>query len=323
MIKQIIPILGLAIAALGFTGCSNTLNIDAPYKDITVVYGLLDQNDTTHYIRINKAFLGQGNANTMATVYDSINYPTGELTVQLQDLSSSATVTLNSTMGIPVSPGVLSYPNQIEYYTNTVLNQNDQYKLIITNNKTGKVVTGSTYLLPDVGLSGIGSTYFSVGWFAPVQITWNSVAGGDIYQLTIRFYYTETVASVSTVRYVDWVFTPVVTVGNGGGEFLTTNYTGQGLLQFLHALIAPAVAGESRTGDSVHIIFATGSQDFTTYESLSQPSLGVNQDKPFFTDLTNGIGIFSARHTQTYNRTVSFSVNDSIHSDPLTSDLGF
>ncbi|HXB11818.1 MAG TPA: hypothetical protein VNZ45_07525 [Bacteroidia bacterium] len=323
MSKHILSILGLAFAAIALTGCSNKLNIDAPYKDVTVVYGLLDQNDTTHYIRINKAFLGQGNANTMAQQYDSINYPAGELTVQLQDLSSSATVTLGTTMAISVAPGIFSYPNQIEYYTNEILNPNDQYKLIITNNKSGNVVTGTTSLLSDVSLSNIGTNNFSVGWFYPIQVTWNSVAGGDIYQLSIRFYYTETIASVSMVRYVDWVFPPIVTAGNGGGEYLTQNYTGQGLLQFLHALIPPAIAGETRTGDSVHITMATGSQDFSTYESLSQPSLGINQDKPFFTDLTNGIGIFSARHTQTFSRTVTNPVDDSISTDPLTSNLGF
>src|ERR1700722_3574820 len=151
MSKHIPSILGLALAVIGFTGCSNNLNVNAPYKDITVVYGLLDQNDTTHYIRINKAFLGQGNANTMAQVYDSINYPAGALTVSLQDYDPNGdpptNLPLSTTMNIPVSPGVLSYPNQIEYYTKAALNPNDLFKLVITNNQTGKVVTGSTYLL--------------------------------------------------------------------------------------------------------------------------------------------------------------------------------
>src|ERR1700722_992454 len=88
-----------------FIACNNKLNIDAPYKDITVVYGLLDQNDSAHYIRINKAFLGIGNALTMAQQYDSINYPTGTLTVILKDFDvngDSTTIPLNPTMSIPV-----------------------------------------------------------------------------------------------------------------------------------------------------------------------------------------------------------------------------
>jgi hypothetical protein len=329
MPKHILPILGLAFAAIGFTGCSNNLNINAPYKDITVVYGLLDQNDTTHYIRINKAFLGQGNALTMAQQYDSINYPAGTLTVALQDYDAfgdpPTTIPLSTTMNIPVVPGVFSYPNQIEYYTKAILNPNDTFRLVITNNKTGKVVKGATGLLPDITLTNIGTTYFAVNWFAGSSITinWNSVPNGDIYQLTFRFFYTETVAAVNTVKYVDWVFAPVVTAGNGGMEFLSTSYSGSGFLQALHTLIPAAGVGVTRTGDSVHIMFSTGSQDFTIYSTLSQPSLTVNQDKPFYTDLINGIGIFSARHTQVVNRLISNSTEDTISTDVLTADLGF
>ena len=54
-----------------------TFNINAEWQDITVVYGLLDQSRFHHYIRVNKAFLGNGNALTMAKNFDSTNYPQG------------------------------------------------------------------------------------------------------------------------------------------------------------------------------------------------------------------------------------------------------
>jgi hypothetical protein len=308
------------------SACNNKLNIDAPYKDITVVYGLLDQNDTAHYIRINKAYLGVGNALTMAQQYDSINYPAGTLSAVIKDYDAfgdpPTTIPLGTTMNIPVVPGVFSYPNQIEYYTKAVLNPNDTFKLVITNNRTGKVITGSASLIPDVVLGTNGVLSWAPQM--PYTISWITIPNGDIYQLTMRFFYTETNGANSTLKYVDWVFSPQTTIDNLGGIFLNYKYSGTDFLHLLHSLIPPATAGISRTGDSLQVIFTTGSQDFLTYFNLSQPPLGINQDKPFYSDVKNGIGIFTARHTQyIYNRKLSFIDNDSIETESITSNLGF
>ena len=55
--------------------CNNKLNVNANWKDITVVYGLLSQNDDTAYMKISKAFLGPGNAMQYAKIPDSSTYP--------------------------------------------------------------------------------------------------------------------------------------------------------------------------------------------------------------------------------------------------------
>src|SRR5581483_6552542 len=136
-----------------FYACKNDVKILAPYKDIPVIYGLLDQSDTTHYIRVNKAFEGLGNSYAMAQQYDSINYPVGTITVQLQNLNTSSTITLDTTTAIALDPGIFSYPKQVVYYTKAAIDPTAQYKLIVTNEKTGKVCTGTATLLPDVSFS--------------------------------------------------------------------------------------------------------------------------------------------------------------------------
>jgi len=57
-----------------FTSCSTDFEINAPYKETMVIYGLLNTLDTAQYIRISKAYLGEGNALIMAQEPDSINY---------------------------------------------------------------------------------------------------------------------------------------------------------------------------------------------------------------------------------------------------------
>ena len=61
----------LSLPVFFLEACEEDFDITASYKDVTVVYGLLDLGDDTTYLRINKAFLGDGNALLMAQVEDS------------------------------------------------------------------------------------------------------------------------------------------------------------------------------------------------------------------------------------------------------------
>src|SRR5579871_1777569 len=93
----------LAVAAL-YQSCSTTFNSAAPYKNITIVYGLLSLSDTATYIKIEKAYLDQnGNALVEAQNPDSIYYPqeTVNATLEAYDVNGSLvnTTTLNRVDG--------------------------------------------------------------------------------------------------------------------------------------------------------------------------------------------------------------------------------
>ena len=69
----------LLVGLLGFNACSTDVELYADYKDIPVIYGLLDASQDTNYVRINRAFSGSNdhhiNAHEVALVEDSSNYP--------------------------------------------------------------------------------------------------------------------------------------------------------------------------------------------------------------------------------------------------------
>jgi len=318
-----------ALVAILVAGCKNDLNVLAPYKDIPVVYGLMDQSDTAHYIRINKVYEGPGNAYTMATVYDSIYYPTNEISVQLTDTSYGTwikNIPLTPDSSIPVPPGTFSYPKQILYKTKYKLNPNDTYGLIITNEKTGKQITGSTILLQDVSFANNFATYpnmpMSFYSTAPSMVQWSSIQNSVIYQMTIRFFYYDSLPSNprGSEQYLDWVF-PTVSASSAGYP-LEYSYSGQGFLQFLKSSI-PVVTGAYRRSDSIGIIFTSGSNDLNTYIQLSQPSIGIDQDPPSFSDVKNAIGLFTARHTQILNKKIDPILRDSIMLNSVTAALDF
>src|SRR5690606_31911269 len=109
----------------------------------------LNQNDSIHYIKVSKAFLGEGDALSFAQVYDSLYYD-DNVVVQMEEYINDnliKTITLRDTTGIEKEPGIFAYPNQKLYYTRAILNPLAEYKLLVTNNTTGNVAYANTSLV--------------------------------------------------------------------------------------------------------------------------------------------------------------------------------
>lgn len=334
--KKIIILLVLGVMFI--TSCKNTLDVQAPYKDITVVYGLLDQNDAIHYIRINKAFEGNTDAYTMAKQYDSIYYPVNAISAVLQDSNPNTGAIVNSfvldtTTTVPLGPGIFSNPKQLLYYTKATLNPDDYYNLVITNSKIGKKLRGSTYLLSDLTLTGaITAKSIELG-SAPYSsaVAWQSNANAQIYQMTLLFYYDKKTGNNTPVLQtpLQLVYQQQTASTSTGGLPMEYELSCQQLFTLI--LSSPAItaqAGVSYHADSLGIVFTSGTYDLNTYIQLSQPPTGINQDVPSFSDVANGVGLFTARHVQTFYRPLDAATLDSIQGPPgdqenRFADLGF
>ena len=127
--------------------CSKDFNSNAPYRDATIVYGILDASDDVQYIKIYKGFLTDGNAYEAAQIYDSLYY-FDKITVDLEEYSNGRKINtwrLDTTTAIPRDlDGDMSAPKQLLYVVNHPVNPENVYKLVITNRETGRVVTAET-----------------------------------------------------------------------------------------------------------------------------------------------------------------------------------
>src|SRR5678815_4548066 len=145
--KKLLILLALPLVLVS---CSTDFDTTADYKEIMVAYGLLNQYDSKHYIKVNKAFLGEGNALVMAEQKDSINYP-DILDVTLDKIdngSVTASYVLHYDTAVLKEPGVFNNPFQVLYrLDSTVLSVNSQYKLKIHNRVTGVEATSQSCLL--------------------------------------------------------------------------------------------------------------------------------------------------------------------------------
>ena len=87
----------LSIFVFLFISCETDFDVNAEWKETTVVYGLLDASADTQYIKINKAYLGEGDAMMMAQYSDSINFNPNDLEVKLHKLGDTLPITLVTT----------------------------------------------------------------------------------------------------------------------------------------------------------------------------------------------------------------------------------
>ena len=64
---------GIFFLLILLNSCNDKIDLIGDFQETAVVYGLLDQSDSIHYIRINRAFIGPGNSLEFANIPDS-NY---------------------------------------------------------------------------------------------------------------------------------------------------------------------------------------------------------------------------------------------------------
>ncbi|MFZ9575991.1 MAG: hypothetical protein EBR08_00335 [Bacteroidia bacterium] len=162
--------------------CKNDLNLNAPYKEIPIVYAVLNPQEQAHIIRINKCFLTQQDANAVAKISDTVNYAAGELEVKLERFVNSKQVNVIPTKNIKTlyfkdslidtQPGAFStqqrvyvaygdFHNELPRYDAYGVNSNPNwkveglYKLTITNLKTKSVFTATSTILDSIRPSGL------------------------------------------------------------------------------------------------------------------------------------------------------------------------
>ena len=118
------------ITATIFSGCSNDVDINASYKDIVVVYGLLESGENasdTTFLKINKAFLGDENALIMAQVRDS-SESLEKLVVKMWPEDNPSNVITFDTITLKnKDTGIFYNPYQVLYYSPVVPQTETKY----------------------------------------------------------------------------------------------------------------------------------------------------------------------------------------------------
>src|SRR5258705_7263362 len=292
--------LALAAAVL-FNSCSTDINLLENYKPITVVYGLLNVNDSIQYIKVNKAFLGEGNAIVMAQQGDSINYKPGELTVQLQQLNPSTgevlqTITCDTTTQIPKSDGLFSNPYQMLFKTNAFIDESSNYKELIDRAVDGVQISAVTPVVDSVEITfptavNLVRFYTISQSYVTFVLKWKHSADAEIYSTRIRFtYYDSLVVAPFTKDTITLeINLPDILKGTSAlAAIKNVELKGLDFYNFIDASVNPNPNAVRWADDELEISLSAGAEDLNTYIEVNKPSLGIIQEKPVFSNINNG-----------------------------------
>ncbi len=330
MIRKIIFLLTGVAGLILIYGCDTDVDLNAEWQDIPVVYGILNQQDEVHYIRINRAFLGEGDALQMASHLDSITYDPDILEVRLLEMNGSSVrrvFDLDTAMIHNVDSGVFAYPEQMVYRTsgNVQLSTDYSYHLEIYNKDRQKYIESETELIHNFSIKRplAGQLFINFTSVFPQEVIWNTARNGRLYQLTVRSFYTNYHPDGSQEKkHVDWHFSRREASGLQGGSEMSTELIGQQFYVILENSLE-ALSGVDRTLDSVRFIVSVANDEFNTYMKINRPSGSIIQERPEYTNISNGIGLFASRFSQHRTVRLNPASQDSLINGQHTRHLGF
>jgi len=283
-----------------FNRCSTDVNIYSDYKDITIVYGLLDKSEDTVWLKVTKAFLGEGNALHFAKNPDSSNYA-NKLDVTLSGIKNGSevqklvfdTITIHNKQA---GDSVFYYPDQLMYYavTPSGLNADAMYHLQIK--KGNDDIEASTPVVNDFAI-----TYpiYKITFKYDKEIQWKSAKNGKRYEVSLTFHYKELLPNTTDTldKSISWSLGVKKSEGTEGNEPMGAPYSGEQFYSLLENSLEP-ILNVKRWAGNVDVKIACGSDNFNTYYEVNNTGGGSLQEVPAFTNIEgkNSIGLLAARH---------------------------
>jgi hypothetical protein len=302
--------LSLFILLLGLSACKTDFEVNEPWKEIDIVYGLLDVNDSVQYIKINKAFLNENeDVYKLAGIEDTL-FHKDSLHVTLQPLQNGAPsgseITLRKTYVANKDSGLFSYPGQYIYETPSGFQPdvNSTYRLTVKNTVTGNTAKAESPVIKNVVLISPGSSATNLNFknnpSSKYSVEFRSGKGARFYDLTLVFHYEE-YRKKDSVKIKNGTITwPVF-------SSLYSNPESESNLRYVingpdfFRVVAQAL---EINGDVYRIVpskafefrLSGGGEEIYNYMQVNRPSIGIVQKKPEYTNIENGYGIFSTRN---------------------------
>ena len=198
----------LILATLvSITGCNTDLDINAPYREFTVIYAAFNQDESTHLVKINKSFLGEGNALDFAQVQDSSEYTNDELVAMVHKIENgnvTDTYLLRDTVITNRVPGTFYFPEQTLYSFQAILDENATYE--VEARVRDQIFRGRTNIVnrfrvdqstssPSVPLSLFNPNTNS---YISDEVEWDSGVDGKRYVVSYRFKWREVIGTDTT-----------------------------------------------------------------------------------------------------------------------------
>lgn len=334
----------LILAMTGMYGCSEDFKVAAPYKDVTLVYGLLNMDDTAHYIRIQKAFLDdQKDVFSMASVADSSFFQ--NLNVTMRELAGG--VVMNNiplhrvnlvNEGYVKDSGTFFRTPNYAYKFKHALDPNMRYRLVIQHAE-GNVDSAEIDIISSKDMKLVipdtNNFFLKFDKTIPVSnpsfsytILFNVPATARYMEVVVRFHWEEkNMQTGEEKRHSSDFLITAQAVENPGATYQRATKSNISFYSFLREAMNTAPAHIERYMDSSDIIIYAGGEDFLNYINTVQVQsngLTADQLKPNYTNIhgKDVYGIFTSRGVYIQKR-VPFdqATLDSLKVNEITKDI--
>lgn len=310
----------LPLTALLIQACSNDFEVNAPWQEIPVVYGILSPKDSAQYLRIEKAFLDpNSSALEIAQIADSIYYPENAITAYLERTSNGQKIQLSrvdgNLEGYIRDGGVFATQPNWLYKTKEQIIAGEKYRLQIVRADGNPDITAETTIPREFSLVKPQENDI------PPRITflrdntstveWRSDVNGVYFTIDFRIRYSEYALNGSLIGRDTLYWTPAPNVKRteqtpGAG---TTPYKGvftissESFYRFLTDNITPA-NDRFRRFDGIDITLEGGGAEIERYLEAASANSGITGAEvvPVYTNLSEGFGIFTGKNRIILNK---------------------
>jgi hypothetical protein len=313
------------------------------FKETAVVYGLLDQSDSVHYVKINRAFIGPGNSLEFAQIPDSNYFESADATIsEFVNGSLVREWTLRDTLiENKETNGVFYAPQQKVYYfvtrrcqangnqqlnsTNPAdplhsLNENATYKLHVSINGGQFEVDGETQLVKDITSPSVDPVAFRYDYIEnDGSYAFNALkvncGNAHVLNTTLEITFAEIQTGVdTTIKSFKWNLGESDVIPGGSKSF---TMPGETFFNLIKSNCSSNPLIDKRKFVSIRALMTGGSEDLYNYTLINKPSNSLAQNKPTFTNLTVSegfrvVGLFSSRYTYDVLKTYINPFNNSL-----------
>lgn len=314
----------MGTAATMLAGCSTDLEINAPYKETTVIYALFNQREDTHFVKINKAFLGEGDALAFAQVRDSSEYKAEDIeyakVVQIYNGNEINTFDLQPITVNGREPGTFYGPSQTLYFfkgiqqplsvTNPIpfyLDQNSTYELRLKIK--GNEIRSRSVVVNDFSIrqndqdtanpsSRINFMALGGGGYATYSLDWTSRLNCKRFQVAWRFRYDEVRGSDTTSSSFTQEWGTRIVSNSSNAQDLDLILPGETFYRTVRDRVPNDPSVSSRIFRGIDFLFTVADDEFNTFLSLQEPISGIVEERPTYTNVEGAVGLVASRYTK-------------------------
>ena len=312
------------ITIIGMSSCTTDVDLTAPYKSIPVVFGLLDAEVDTQWVRINRTWLGEGDQTQVALIADSSEYDPDRIHAQfvevINGIDGREFELRDTLLQDKEDNGMFFAPEHIAYYVSTRAQDGDDLKpdasyrleMLIDDTIEVEAITNmidvalGNITQPPMGIDNLKLGFASVGLtnvtYPDYTFKWSSTPGAARYDAALRVHFMEnywaddfhTILDSSKYRTIEISIGSLDPTDDEGGELLSKVLNGATFYSTLSTILEKNIRITRELGiwdQDVQIsrafdfLLIVANEQLAIYLDINSPITGVIQERPEYTNI--------------------------------------